>query len=352
MNEVHLSQALTKATWVTPSGTTHIDMTTRVQGKATATSFPTVDLMAALDPSGLGAHLLNACVYAYTKRVGGADALVNDSATSADALQTKVFSQLKAHMVSQTVQNALLDSILQVGGPDMPSFTPGDVSVKVYPSAFIDLIMKFQLAVLDFQLKAFGRVRALQIKAMPFAIRLTTMYQQFPPSSLYSSPTIPDINGTTVTYVLSSYDTETGANQANAAFALDSSAQSGCKSTSVFDGSGYYKGAALTNASSGWFVQVTLPTTVLVTQYILGGGQADRDTAPSNLQLFGSNDGSNWVLLDSQTSQTYSPLDTKLTLASDVPFLRTFRLVVSKTSNASGVAKSVEVVRLRLLGIR
>lgn len=136
-------------------------------------------------------------------------------------------------------------------------------------------------------------------------------------STLYSYPIYPMTSDTSVlsdgTYISSYSSTSSGGGEVGyLAFNNNTSDVYTCAVNNYVRATGAYSGSSTTIMSSttysGEWLQLKTPNSIVLTQYTLtshsGGSQWGR--SPVTFYLGGSNDGSNWVLLDRQSNLSWS----------------------------------------------
>tara|TARA_R110000796_G_scaffold67449_6_gene154884 strand:- start:13774 stop:15666 length:1893 start_codon:yes stop_codon:yes gene_type:complete len=97
--------------------------------------------------------------------------------------------------------------------------------------------------------------------------------------------------------------------------------------------------------TSGWYAQQELTETQIVTSYSITSGNDSPERDPKNWELSGSNDGTNWTVIDTRTDQTFPDRNqTKEFLADNADTYQFYRLTI--TALGSGDAMQFSEWRL------
>lgn len=104
----------------------------------------------------------------------------------------------------------------------------------------------------------------------------------------------------------------------------------------------YYvtKGAQNTVAYSGEWLQLQMPVSIVLTSYSISTERTISNRGPKNMIVLGSNDGTNWYLLDTETNITgYSGNTAKqFTVSSNTTLYSYYRLCIGANNNNANTA--------------
>ncbi len=181
---------------------------------------------------------------------------------------------------------------------------------------------------------------------------------EYPPTALTGSSTV--VSGQL--YGNGTYTTTQGtsfSSSFNAWYAFDKTVNnSGTSRWATAGGynpsTGAYGGALTTAGYSGDWLQITMPAQILVTSYSVTNFYNDFTAAIANTPvswvLLGSDDGTTWTVIDTQTNLTWTAgsFTTKIFSVSITTKFAIYRMVVTKMGN--GVDSNLTLQELRLYG--